>query len=159
MHNWEQLVDLVHTVFKDSTLPIDCTWNMVVLLMKGNGNYRGVGIVEVFWKTISGLINRRIGDAVRYQDTLHEFRAGRGTGTSSIEDKLLQQIIVMREEVLYDIFIYLNKSHSALDWEQCMERVGPRTDRFFNKYWEGLTIVARAGRYYGAPFKGSSRVM
>ena len=63
---------------------------MVVLLPTGNCDYRGVGIIEVFQKTMSELINHRIGAVVRYHVALHGFRAGRGTGTASLEAKLLQ---------------------------------------------------------------------
>ena len=37
-------------------------------------------------------------------------------------------------------------------------RVRLWTERLLCRYLEGLTIVARAGRYYGAPFKGSKGV-
>ena len=38
-------------------------------------------------------------------------RAGRGTGTATLEAKLLQQLAAMREEVLYVIFLDLTKAY------------------------------------------------
>ena len=70
----------------------------------------------------------------------------------------------MSEEVLYGVFLDLKKVENILDWHRNMEilvayGVGPWKERLLRKYWEGLTIVARAWRYYGAPFKGSRGVM
>ena len=57
--------------------------------------------------------------------------------------------------------IYVNSI--ALDRERCLEiivayGVRPRAERLLCHYWEGLTMVALSGRYYGTPFKGSRGV-
>ena len=46
-------------------------------------------------KTMSVLINRRIGAEFRYHDTLHWFMAVIGTGTTSLESKMIQQLTEM----------------------------------------------------------------
>ena len=33
--------------------------------------------------------------------------------------------------------------------------VGPWIERLLRKYWEGLIMVSRTGKYYGAPFRRS----
>ena len=43
------------------------------------------------------------------------FIVWRGTGTATLEAKILQEIIGMQKEVLYDIFIYIYKSNDALE--------------------------------------------
>ena len=45
----------------------------------------------------------------------HEFRAGRGTGTATLEAMMLQQLADLREEVLYVFFLDLHKAYDALD--------------------------------------------
>ena len=65
---------------------------------------------------------------------LHGFGAGCDTGTASLEAKLLQQLMAMRKEVLYQVFLELQKVYSALDWERCLKiltvyGVGPRALR------------------------------
>ena len=57
---------------------------------------------------------------------------GRGTGTATIEDKLLQNIISMMETVLHSILLDLCKSYDDLDRDRCLGiltgyGVGPRT--------------------------------
>ena len=36
--------------------------------------------------------------------------------------------------------------------------VGPQTEQIIHTHWKGLTMVSRAGHYYGAPFAGSRGV-
>ena len=60
--------------------------------------------MEVLWKAISGIINHQISSSIQFHDALHGFCAGRGTGTTTIEAKLLRKIISMKEMVLHSIF-------------------------------------------------------
>ena len=69
---------------------------MVVLITKGNWEFTGIGILEVLWKTLSGVNNWWIGPAVQFQNDLHGLWEGRGTGTASLEAKFLQHPIAMR---------------------------------------------------------------
>ena len=55
--------------------------------------------MEVLWKALLGIINWRIGAAVKFRDVLHGFQAGRGMGTASIEANFLHNVIAMREGV------------------------------------------------------------
>ena len=88
---------------------------MVVLLSKGNVNYREIGLIEFLWKTIPGLINRIIGAPVIYHDNLHRFKAGRVTGTAYLEIKLPHKVMAMREEVIYMIFLDLHNVYDNLE--------------------------------------------
>ena len=55
--------------------------------------------------------------SIQFHETIHGLHTGRGRGTrtTSLEAKLLQQPMDMREKVLYNIFLYLHKSYDALD--------------------------------------------
>ena len=84
-------------------------------------------------------IHLRLTTAITYHDALHGFREGRGTGTATLEAKLLQQLAAMREEVLYVIFLYLNKAYDALDRSRSLEilkgyGVGQRVRRMLREY-------------------------
>ena len=67
--------------------------------------------MEVMWKVVAEILHRLLATAITYHDFLHCFRAGRGTGTATLEAKLLQQLAAMREEVLYVIFLDLTKAY------------------------------------------------
>ena len=64
---------------------------------------------------MTGILNCYLVAEIQFHDTLHGFRAGRGAGTASIRAKLLQQLMMMREEFLYDIFLDLHKTYNSLD--------------------------------------------
>ena len=119
--------------------------------------------MEVMWKVVAVILNRRFTSSITFHNVLHGFRAGRGTGTATLEAKLLQQIASMREEVLYVIFLDLTKAYDALDRSRCLDilegyGIGPSARRLLKTYWRRLTMVARAGRYYGEAFKGERGV-
>ena len=56
------------------------------------------------------------------------------------------------------IFLDLHKAYDVLDRSRCLEildgyGVGPRACRLRQTYWRRLTMVTRAGGYYGEAFK------
>ena len=87
----------------------------MVLIPKGKGDYRGIGLMEVMWKVVAVILNSRFTSSITFHEVLHGFWAGRGTGTGTLEAKMLQQLAAMREEVLYVIFLDLTKAYDALD--------------------------------------------
>ena len=115
------------------------------------------------WKVVATILNRRFTASITYHDFLHRFRAGRGTGTVTLKATLLQQLAALREEVLYVIFLDLHKAYDALDKSRGLEilegyGVGPKDRRLLPSYWHRLTMVARAGGYYGTAFGGERGV-
>ena len=65
----------------------------------------------------------------------------------------------MREEVLYVIFLDLNKAYAALDKDRCLKilgiyGVGTQDCRIFQTYWYRLWMVTKPGGYYRKQFKG-----
>ena len=106
------------------------------------------GLVEVTWKVVAAILNLRLTASTTIHDFLHRFRAGCGTGTTTLEDKPLHQLVVLREEVLYMILLDLHKAYDALDRSGCLEilegyGVVPRASRLLQTYWRRLTMVAR----------------
>ena len=89
-------------------------WQAVVLIPKRKKDYRGIGIVEVMCKVVAEILNFRLTASITFQDLLHCFREGRGTGTVTLEANLLQQLAALREEFLYVIFLDLSKASYAL---------------------------------------------
>ena len=119
--NWVRVVDLVQTAFRERDMAEESTRQAVVLIPKGKGDYRGIGLVEVMWKLVVVILNRRFTSSITFHDVFHVFRAGRGTGTATLEAKLIQQLAATREEVLYVIFLDLTKAYDALYRSRCLE--------------------------------------
>ena len=157
------MVELVQTAFGEGRLAEESIWQAVVLIPKGEKDYCGIGLVEVMWKLVAEILNFRLTASITFHDFLHRFWAGRGTGTATLEAKLIQQLAALREEVLYVIFLDLHKAYDALDSSRCLdilkgEGVGTRACRIIQTYWRRLAMMARAGGYYGTAFQGAHRV-
>ena len=95
--------------------------------------------MEVTWKVVAVILHRQLTAEITFHDALHGFQEGRGTGTATLEAKLLQQLAAMREEVLYVIFLELTKAYDALDRSRSLEilkgyGVGERVRRLLREY-------------------------
>ena len=96
---------------------------------------------------------------VPFYDVLCGFWARQGTGTASLEAKLFHHLKAMREEVIYKVFLDLQKAYCSLYREQFLDiivgyGVGPRKERILGYYWDQLSMVGRLFCYYSTPFKG-----
>ena len=69
---------------------------MVLLIHKGDGEYCGIGLVEVVWKEVMETINFCFTASIDFHGVLHGFRGGHVTGTASLEAKLIQKLMDMR---------------------------------------------------------------
>ena len=77
------------------------------MIPKGCGDYFDIGLVELVWKVLTVILNCRFTTSIAFHGILRGFWAGCGTGTASLEAKLLQQLMAMRKEVLCTIFLDL----------------------------------------------------
>ena len=107
--------------FGKSWLAEENTWQAVLLILKGEMYCRGIGLVEVMWNVVAEILNIRITSSITFHDFLHGYMEGRGTGTVTLETKLLQQLADLGEEVLYVIFMDLYKAYDALDRSRYLE--------------------------------------
>ena len=45
--NWDRVVAILQTEFRYGMLPTECTLNIVFLILKGNEEFRGIGLVDI----------------------------------------------------------------------------------------------------------------
>ena len=83
-------------MFRDGLIPEKSAWKAVVLIPKGGGDYRGIGLVEVICKAAAVILNCRFTAAITYHNFLHGLRAGCGTGTATLDLNLIQQVAALR---------------------------------------------------------------
>ena len=62
--------------------------------------------------------------------------------------------MAVRYSVLFEVFLDLHKAYDALDRERALDLlsvygVGPRTVQLLRTYWDRLTMVDKAGGYFG----------
>ena len=87
---------MLQTEFWEGVLAEEATWQAMVLILKGVGDYCGIGVLEVVWKAVVVIKNFRFTNSITYHESLHGFREGCGTGTATLKIKLLQQVETMR---------------------------------------------------------------
>ena len=95
---------MIHSTFIEGCIPVECTWQTVFHIPKGDEGILGIRVVEVIWKAVSRVVNLRIGVVVNFHDIMHRLSSGRGTGIASLEFKMLQKLTTMRYESLYHLF-------------------------------------------------------
>ena len=47
-------------------------WLIVILMSQGRGNYRGIGLLEPFWKVVEVIMDKRL-QVIDFHDSLHGF--------------------------------------------------------------------------------------
>ena len=56
---------MTQTAFREGKLAEEATWQTVVMIPKGKGEFRGVGLVEVTWKVVAVILHRRLTTGVK----------------------------------------------------------------------------------------------
>ena len=91
------MVELIHTAFREEDFAEEADWQEVVLIPKGGGDYRDIGLVGLMWKAVAVILIRHFTAFITYPDSLHGLWAGRGTGTATLEVKLINQVAALRD--------------------------------------------------------------
>jgi hypothetical protein len=162
---WAMVVKLIEMAFNGEDIPSAFVVGILVLIPKGGGDYRGIALLEIIYKLISSIINRRLAKALttKLHDGIHGFRPGRGTGTAIIETKLLMQLAQRTNKPLHMIFLDLKKAYDTLDRSRTMKilegyGVGENVQRIIGKIWNGDTMVTKQAGFFGKPFRASRGV-
>ncbi len=67
------------------------SWMVIVLLPKGGGDFRGIGLLDPCKKVVEKIMVCQMG-TIDFHPCLHGGMSKRGTGTATIEAKLAQQL-------------------------------------------------------------------
>ena len=103
------------------------------------------------------VVNCRLKRSVLLYDALHGFISGRGTGTATLEAKLVQQLSGIAHKPLLQVFLDVQKAYDSLDQERCLELLrgyglGPNLARLLDNYWRRQRIVPKVGKYLVTEF-------
>jgi hypothetical protein len=120
-NRWNKMVELVQHDFETGKLPMELPWSVQVLIPKFSGGCRGIGLLEICWKVISKIMDLRMKQGNDCDDSIHGFRAERGTSTANIEAKMQMQLSCVRRQTLYQVFIDLAKAYDTLDRGRTLE--------------------------------------
>ena len=112
--HWRLFLSLVQAIWDHGDISPQLLWVIVVLIPKGGGDYRGIGLLEPMWKVCKCVMDKCL-NVFDLHKSLHGCRAGRRTGTAGIEAKLAQQLAHLQQVPFYGIFLDLKKAFDAMD--------------------------------------------
>jgi hypothetical protein len=135
---WHEFERLCTSIWNTGTIPQQMCWVITVLIPKGGGKYRGIGLLEPIWKVLKKVMDLRL-EAIMLHDSLHVCLALQGTGTRIIEAKLAQQLAHLEQKPFFGVFINLRKAFDTMDCGCCLEilaihRVGPKMLRLIRNF-------------------------
>ena len=76
---WDEFVELCSSVWVTGTIPQQMCWVVTVLILKGGGEYRGIGLLEPIWKVLERVMDIRL-EKIILHDSLHGCLAGKARG-------------------------------------------------------------------------------
>ena len=85
--------------------PADLSWNIVVLIYKGNTDTQGICLIEVLCKVVEVIIDTWIKTVVTFHDILYGFRSSRGTGIDIVELKMAQELSSIDQDSLFLVLL------------------------------------------------------
>jgi hypothetical protein len=54
---WDNVVELVQYSFETGKIPTELNWSVLVAIPKTRGGFRGIGLLDIIWKTILSIID------------------------------------------------------------------------------------------------------
>ncbi len=110
----------MQATWESGTVPTQMSWMVIVLLLKGGGDYRSIGLLDSMWKVVEKIMVARM-SCLKLHDCLHGGVPRRGMGTAIMEVKLNQQLAWVDQAPLYQIYLDLKKAYDALNQTRCLE--------------------------------------
>jgi hypothetical protein len=147
---------MIQTIWDQGEIPLQMSWMIVVLLLKGGGDSRGIGLLNPYWKVVEKIMVCCMG-AIEFHPCLHGGLPKGGTGMATIEAKMTQQLAWVEQEPLFWVFVDLRKAYNQLNQAKCLEimtgyGVEPKLLRLQAKFWDQEQMVCCAGSSFGKPF-------
>ena len=95
--------------------------------------------MEMIFNVCTYIMNSHLRSSITLHGALHGFRQGLGTGTATLEAKLMQQRVGICHSSLLQIFLDVRNAYDLLDQEQCMEIIKgydfvPKTRRLVKQF-------------------------
>ena len=70
---WDKLLSITQVALWAGYSLEAIIWKMVVLIPKGGGGCRVIGLVDVVWKVCTSIVNSRLQSTIVLHDALHGF--------------------------------------------------------------------------------------
>ena len=71
---WDLVLRIVQVMFRDRAVPVEISRSKMVLILKGKGGYKGIGLVKLLWKVCAVVVNFCLKSSAVIHDAFHGFR-------------------------------------------------------------------------------------
>ena len=117
---WGKLVSLTKMEFQEGPISTSLAWTSMVLIPKGGGYYKWIGLVECIWKVYASIMNNRLRASITLHYDSHGFRQVMEAGTATMEENWP---ISSREWFMnqFSGFTRCKKTYNSLDIGLCMD--------------------------------------
>ena len=104
------------------------------------------------------MVNCCLKQTVVLHGTLHRFRERWGTGPSTVQAKLVQQLAGLAHKPIFQLFLDVRKAYKSLDRGRCLEILRGyglvmNLAHLFTYYWEQQRTVPKAGNFLEKDFR------
>ncbi len=117
---WQLFVQLVTAIWERGSIPEQMTWMVIILLPKGGGGHRVIGLLEPCWKVMEPILVQWL-LLIQFQDCLYGGISQKGTDMAMIKAKLVQQLAFLDQTPWHQIFLDLHKAYDTMDWEKTLD--------------------------------------
>ena len=144
--SWLDFVRVVQECFTTGEIPKAMCFSTLVLIPKADGSLQGIGLLEVAWKVVSGIVQQRLQASIEFEDSLHGFQPKPSVRTAMLVHKLITEWSLHRGQMLFQVFLDLKKAYNTLDQGQTLlileqYGVGPKVQHLLHNFWQGLEVV------------------
>ena len=132
--------------------------SLILIPKPGKEEMRSIGLTDSIWKICSRVIANRINDTVKWHKSIHGFRNSKGTGTATLEVKLMASLSEHKGDTIFQVFLDLKKAFDSISRAKLMEimnfyGVGERLMGIIKQYWSEQIVALQQRGYYGTCFK------
>ncbi len=119
---WQFFTKLAQFIWEYGYIPEQMTWILIILFPKGRGRNRGIGLLEPCWKVTESILVQHL-LAIKFHNLLNGSINVKGTGTTTIEVKLAQQLVVLDQKPWHQIFLDPHKTYDTMDCKEILKKL------------------------------------
>ena len=152
-----KLVYSIQFMWYNYYIPMEIGSTLLVLIPKVSADTQGIGMLEVMWKVLKGVIDTLVKAAVQFHDVLHGFHAGRGGGDRNhgAQNGPVFVKCVPRSPLM--VFLDLRKSNNNSEHGQLLHtlvgcRAGPKLQGLLAEFFLRQEVVTCQNSFHGSQF-------
>ena len=149
-------MDIVQYMWSTREILQELGWTILVLPPKGNTGTQGISLLEM-QKVVEDIIDTRLQARIQFQNVLHGFCVGRGTGTEITELNISQDLARVNQDTLFLVLLELRKAYNTVYHGRListLEGYGAELHmcKIIATFWVHKEVVIRHNGYHGLNF-------